>query len=414
MQKFHTTTLTSKFIKYLLLKTPLPIYSFIEEGGVMVENNYYIYHGRVYRCKRTGVFMGSYKYPTGQLCCSEVVYCSNSLKVTDSYDCVYYGKRLAEYDIVDLYEEGVPISGVTEDFMSTRGFYDADTHKKLGDYLRFLRSTYDLDLMSLYNCFCNLYVDNIDLSSNRLEERKNTKYKVTLVPAKFNRTYTIAMNSDSPIYIKPVLYDGKLIRDSNGKFVYDNKYTSIKKLGYTTFTQPFNLSIGNTDPEAQALEKRLFLAIQIPVTISTPIVVLEGEFKNHNSVQVYDNKIFTSTIEPYVNKVLTSKASLLNLPPTSVQLDTSPTFSDRLIEYLVRHTIDCREPLSENIIRVTDAFGHKVGYEGSWSTELRGKIFSAYMELQNIKQEFYFEDILGYIDKDIEDALNKEVLKYGR
>jgi hypothetical protein len=268
--------------------------------------------------------------------------------------------------------------------------------------------------MSLYNCFCNLYVDNIDLSSNRLEERVNTKYKVTLVPAKFNRTYTIAMNSDSPIYIKPVLYDGKLIRDSRGKFIYDNKYTSITKLGCSTFNQPFNLSIGNTDPDAQALEKRLFLAIQIPVTVSTPIVVLEGEFKNHNSTQIYDCKMFSSSIESCVNKLLTSKVSLLNLPPASIQLDTSPPFSDRLMEYLIRHTIDCRETVSENIIRVTQAFGHQVGYEGSWSTELRGKIFSKYMDLRNKKSEFCYEDILGYVDKDIEDALNKEALKYGR
>jgi hypothetical protein len=379
----------------------------------MVANNYYVYHGRIYKCTRTGIFMGSHKYHTGHLYCSEVVYCSNDLRVTDKL-LKYNGRRLAQYDIVELYEEGSTVPGVTEDFMSTRGYYDSDTHMKLGDYLRLLRSMYDIDLMSLYNCYCNLYVDNIDLSSEKLMEGRNHKYKITLVPVKFNRTYTVAMNTDFPVFMKPVLYDGKLIRNADGDFVYNNKYTSIKKINHATFSQPFNVTISNTDSEAQALERNLYLAIQIPTSVLTPIVVLEGEFSNYNSEQFYDVGMFNWSIEPYVNSVLVSKASLLNTPKESSQLDNSPTFSDRLVEYLVRHTIDNRETLSENIIRVTDAFGHQVGYEGSWSTELRGKIFSAYMKLQHIKEEFCYEDILGYIDKDVEDALNKGVLKYVR
>ena len=414
MQKFYDTTLVSKFIKYLLLSTPLPIYSYIEDGGIMVENNYYIYHGRLYKCTRTGVFMGSHKYPEGHLCCSEVVYCSNDLRITDSYKCVYSGKRLARYDIVDLYKEGSTVPGVTEDFMSTRGFYDPTTHKKLGDYLRLLKSMYDLDLMSLYNCYCDLYVTNIDLSKNKLREAENPDYKTTLVPVKFNKTYTIAMNVDSPVYIKPVLYDGKLIRNNKGKFVYNNKYTSIKKMSHMSFSQPFNLTIQNTDSEAQSLERHLYLAIQMPVTLATPIVVLEGEFKNHNSTQIFDNKLFQYTIEPYINGILVSKCSLLDLSWKDIKLDSSPTFSDRLVEYLIGHTIDCREPLSENIERVTDSFEHQVGHSGSWSTELRGKLFTKYMELHDKKDEFCYADILGYVDKDIEDALNKGVLKYGR
>lgn len=414
MQKFYTTTLVSKFIKYILLSTPLPICSFIEDGGVMVENNYYVYHGRIYRCTRTGIFMGSHKYPMGHLCCSESVYCSNDLVVTDSHECVYFGKRLAQYDIVELYKEGSTMPGITEDFMSTSGSYDPSTHRKLGDYLRLLKSMYDLDLMSLYNCYCNLYVNNIDLSQNRLKDGTNPKYKVTIVPIKFNKTYTIALNTDSPVYIKPVLYDGKLIRNSGGDFVYNNKCTEIKKMGHISFNQPVNLSVYNTDSEAQSLEKHLYLAIQMPITASTPIVVLEGEFKNYNSTHIYDSKMFTHTIEPYINNLLVGKCSLLSKPQYGQKADSSPLFSDRLVEYLVGHTIDSRDLITENVERVTESFESQVGYGGSWGTELRAKIFTTYMEMQKKKDEFCYEDILGYVDKDIEDALNKGALKYGR
>ena len=87
------------------------------------------------------------------------------------------------------------IVGLTESFLSTSGQYDMDTHRKLGDYLRLLRSVYGLDLMPLYNCFNNYFVDNVDLSSGNLSSNGNSHYRVTLVPIKFNKDYTITMNS---------------------------------------------------------------------------------------------------------------------------------------------------------------------------------------------------------------------------
>jgi hypothetical protein len=66
----------------------------------------------------------------------------------------------------------------------------------------------------------------------------------------------------------------------------------------------------------------------------------------------------------------------------------------------------------ENVERVTDTFGYHLGHDGVWSSELRCKLFDAYMKLKDIRDEFCYEDILGYVDKDIEDALNKGVLRY--
>lgn len=413
MHKFFETTLVSKFIKYLLMVTPLPMCSFLNDYDIMVEGSHYIYNGKIYRCTKTGIFKGSNIELMDYLYCSDSVYCSDDLYVTDGL-VKYGGKRLAKYEVVDLYTEGKDIIGFTEEFVSSKGYYDSDTHRKLGDYLRLIKSMYGLDLMSLYNCFCNIYVDNVDLSSGKLQEKINKKYKTTLVPIKFNRTYTILFNTTSPTFIKPVLYDGKLIRNTKGKFVYDNVYTSMTKVSSALISTPMYITVSNTDREAQLLEKHLYLAIQMSVTNNTPIIVLEGKVIRDHSTNVYDERIFTQATVPNMNDVFKSKSSLMSsIKNTLVGNSEVLPFSDRLIEYLIGHAIDCREEFSENVSRVTDAFGYSYGYGGSWSPQLRGQLFSKYMKLKDKRPDLNYEDILGYVDKDIEDALNRGYLRYG-
>lgn len=413
MQEFFKSTIIAKFIKYLLMVTPLPNVSYLSDYDVMVENNFYLYHGHIYKCTQTGIFNGSDIEYKNHLVCSETLYCDNNLLCTDGL-IPYGGKRLAKYKIVEDYLEGQDIIGITELFNSTTSYYDIETHIKLGDYLRLLRSMYGLDLMSLYNCYANYFVDNVDISGGKLKEATNQNYKVTLVPVKFNHTYTITLSTSSTAFIKPVIYDGRLIRDpQNDGFIYDNSYTTITKLSAQTLNNPVYINIANTDPQAQALEKHLYLAIQLPKNNNTPITVLEGEFRNYYQLSDYDFKVFSYAIESDLNKLFLSKSSLLK-KTKSLNLDTRVApFSDRLIEYLVGHTIDVREELSENVKYVTDTFGYRYGYEGSWEPSLRGKLFDNYMKWKDKKPHLNFEDILGYVDKDIEQALLKGYVAYG-
>jgi hypothetical protein len=96
---------------------------------------------------------------------------------------------IAAFTEVGTYNTEKSILGLTDNFVSTSNSYDSETHSRLGDYLRLLRSVYKLDLMSLYNCFNNKFVDNIDMSSGRLSGYGNSGYNVTIVPIKFNKKY---------------------------------------------------------------------------------------------------------------------------------------------------------------------------------------------------------------------------------
>ena len=52
-QKFFTNTIESKFIKYLLSKTPLPLYPTISDGDYMVKDCIYIYRTSIIKCKKS-------------------------------------------------------------------------------------------------------------------------------------------------------------------------------------------------------------------------------------------------------------------------------------------------------------------------------------------------------------------------
>lgn len=402
MQKFYTTTLECKFIKYLLSVTPLPLVSYIQDNDVMINNNYYLYGNNILKCTQTGLFRPDradvYDYLTvsNLLCCRD-----GDLVVTDK-TMLNGGVTLATYTIASDYTFGQHINGMTETFLSTTGYYDSETHRKLGDYLRLIKYTQGVDLMSLYNCFCNKYVEDVDLSSGYLEDSHNSRYKVTLVPVKFNKTYTIAIDSSTPIYIKPIIYKNGLLKDTTNCYIYDNELNPVSKINYSSYRNPFTYRVFNYEEEPQKYENSLYLAIQIPKNNQSLITVLEGTYDNHNYEKVFDNLMYTNSNIETINNILTSAPSLL----TKTQ-QSQYTYSDKLISYLLENTIDDREMVGENVERVYNSLGIHHNFKGMWDVSLRGELYRRYMRLGKTRDELNYYDILGYVDSDIENAINK-------
>ncbi len=64
---------------------------------------------------------------------------------------------------VQAYIPGQDYNNLTDNYMSNVNYYSSDVHERLGEYLRFYRDYYNINLMSLYNCFSNRYIDKFSL-----------------------------------------------------------------------------------------------------------------------------------------------------------------------------------------------------------------------------------------------------------
>lgn len=404
MQLFYKTTLESKFIKYILSITPLPLVSYIQDNDIMIKDNYYLYRNHILKCTRTGLFRGGRADVYDYLTVSNLVYCNEDITVTDK-PILYGGARLATYDLIQTYTFGENIKGLTETFISTKTYYDGETHRRLGDYLRLVYATQGINLMSLYNCFCNKFVEDVDISNGYLEEGNNPKYKVTLIPVRFNRTYTIAIDSDTPIYLKPVIYKDGLLKNVDKEYIYNGDSNKVLKMGCSKYKQPFTYRVLNYDKEPQSYENCLYLAIQLPKNNESLITVLEGIYDNYNYDKIFDNKMYRTSDYEVINKTLTSSVSLLQQVGKKQY-----TYSDKLITYLLQNTIDDREMIGENITRVQETLGIYPQFKGVWDIDLRGLLYKKYIELRKSHDELNYQDILGYVDVDIENALNKGFL----
>lgn len=467
MQSFYNTTLVTKFIKYLLSNTPIPQYSFISENQQMNEGCLYTYKNSVLYCTKSGRFTGL----NGQLTETDHLYVEEALKSNDPFNLEgiqnkdnqhmtdYYkyappaniltegwmavvegdpdnsGEYVsqavtplattdsvvnikvytpAEFRIVSTFLPNVHTPGITQQYVSNVSYYDPDTHRWLGEYLRLLKNMYNLDLMGLYNCFNYKIVSDITLTntvSGNVMGALNTKKKVILVPIKFNKTYTIAVESDIPVQLCSVFYNKGLVMDTkaqNSLTCALNETLTIKN--NAQFSIPFTYSSGNTQPELQKYERYLYLAIQLSQTNTSTIVVLEGDYSCNSAQNIADTRGLrkgTSTTER-LSSMMTSSLSLLSLNDGKQH-----PFADRLIEYLCRNTIDTREKIDENVSSVISQLGNFItDYDGQWSNELRYTLYDRYMSLKN-KDFLNKKDILGYVDKDIENALRKGYLKNG-
>lgn len=287
----------------------------------------------------------------------------------------------------------------TYNYISNTSYYDSQTHKHLGDFLRYIQSSTGVNLMPFYNCFNYLQLSGFSLSQDGILDGNIDGYKLVAIPIKFYRTYTIAIDSDAEVLIKPIIYSNGLLNDLN----VSDKIPGVKNVGVLRFNNPIKYSIKdemqdftniNNQLYSMGYEKYLYLAIQLPINNTSSIVVIEGDYTKQPSqivINVGDGE--------YDN--LFSKLSLLKINDGNIY-----AFSNRLIEYLLLNVINSYSDSDKAIEWVQCKLG--LNKTGIWSNNIKSTAFYNYMNKSKGNYGSLY-DITGYIDKDVENFLNKGV-----
>lgn len=235
----------------------------------------------------------------------------------------------------------------------------------------------------------------------------NSNFKVAQIPIKYNQTYTIAMDSNSEVTLQPaILKNGRFVYTYNSDKVRINLTEQLKvkpiTKNKTLFKQPFTYRVDlfEDSPNSKMLEineKNLYLLIQVPSTLNTSLVVLEGDYTlSDNCKKVYDMQELNRLTPAQKNDLFISTLSLLRFNSKS-----SYAFSNRLIEYLTLNVINHLDDIDQNIIRVQEA--NNLYYlpdvsRGAWSDYMRAYYFNKMMKINKVQHI----DLTGFIDKDTE------------
>lgn len=348
------------------------------------------------------------------------------------------------------YSYGQKILNYTKNLKIQNTIYDSYTHEYLGDYLRFHRDFANINLMPLYNCFSNRACPDLDLAfdvGNNYtaifktdQSFTNTLYKYYMVPVKFFKNYTIAIESESSIEVCCCIYDEY--------YNEDDDLINIPKLTYQCFSdlqfktpvlysklQNLNSLLANTDNDLCQYEDSLKLILKIPATNKSSIVILEGNYTTYNDSiakptyttneagKTVANAFLKETNKTVINyEKLATCDFLIDKLITPLQLLRTNTgesypFADRLVEYLVGNAITVNETIQDNIIRAKTVIAANcnpyikaiVAEDGIWEPILQCLVYDYINEKQNTNDVNH--DILGFIDKDAEKWYTAAVLK---
>mgnify|MGYP004536598609 CR=1 FL=1 len=294
------------------------------------------------------------------------------------------------------------------------GIYDSSCHKYLGDFLRFIRDYLEIDLMGLYNCFAN-------------EILVDSQYKYIIIPVKHNTNYTVAFDGKDYDYL--FTYENKLekiaanFKDNN----YKNKPSSGYKTRTSTFLSPFLLTslIGEDMLITEGVNagKKIYscfkeqlykLVIRVKVTDNPTITVLEGDYTKAKQEFAPICANFEKGVD-YSNVNLNNYLSDLQLLDFHLgQKDISYPFADKLLEYLTGIAITPDDLISQNIIDAKTKFNSKFDFpvipiDGKFTTNDRLRYLDLFSRSKYWNKKTY--DLLGYIDKEIEECLDDETLK---
>ena len=421
-QKFYTDTIIGRFIKHLLSVEKIPYLNIVSDYDILIKDCLYIYKNYVIKCVTTGKLSVS---PTEELYPSDKLYPSVVLFPNS-------GEQLAQFKVIRFLNSQQD-KRFSYSYMSTKNYYDSETHRFLGEYLRFLKGMYHLDLMPFYNCYNQDLIDNIQLRkdtanvilypneklypSNYLKPGVNrqsvttyelseteTSTKVLCIPIKFNKTYTIAIECNSSVILRGViLSNNHLVKDSKSTNTYladhSDLVASYRVKQFTRFSEPFTYSIHTASPLLYKQEKNLRLLIQLPASNRSSITVLEGDYTKLDTVN-------TTNTEKGTVRIYNIFKNLSLLQSNTYE---SYAFSDRLIEYLLQNVICNQDGLTGNISRAQIALRSvDKEFDSLFDSNCALGVWDNYTSnavsrfIDNCSEKYYLLDQDGNINKDVE------------
>jgi hypothetical protein len=337
----------------------------------------------------------------------------------------FYWRRSSEL----FYESSKKTNGLTRSLNSPGAQYDNLTHEYLGEYLRFFRDYYNVNLMSLYNCFNNKVCNNIYFTfplNSSVEVEKSARvrttfqandaeYKIYAIPVKLFSEYTIAIDCNQGIELFCGFYNTVLDTSAKAEELAAKTYV---KTGQTLFNQPFlynKLNVThwpisadyNTAGDQVRLvadtftrwdivnrEQDLKLFIKIPTSCKSSITILEGDYRGFNNARYYvvNGEWQYSQNHSVLNfNTKTDKIDLNSYsfkPISKLQLlafntGESYPFADRLIEYLIGSAITPTEDIPDNIKRAQQVMVQNKNYfriEGIWENKMQNILYDYIMK----------------------------------
>ena len=321
---------------------------------------------------------------------------------------------------------------LTKKLNLTNDLYDSYTHRYLGEYLRFIKDYFDFNLMSMYNCY-----------DNTIENYNNKKYLV--IPIKYNKNYSIFCNSDKKItYVitnntNPDL--GRLFnrnKEDNKDIKEEIKHVPKQNNKSCIVIEPYSFN----NLEDFFKEDNLRLIIETNIENENPIVILEGDYSNYkpytNIIQanyerkkedkfIYKGYINGQNANSPINRSYEYSDDYYNYYNDSIQTsnfqlieklkvdNNNYPIADRLIEYLIGNVITDLDRISKNIIDAKTKLNYRYyNYPKGELNKIDGKftIMDRFKMLEVINKNIYYrtnkEDLLGYVDKDVEGVLDDE------
>ena len=385
MHKFFENTVQSKYIKALLQNSYIPNIETLSRNDTAIEGRRYILKRRIYECTKTGFYL-----------------CGDPETEADF-------KYISEFDFGRYYPK------ITRNYISNTDYYDSDTHERLYDFLRIYKDILGINLLPFYNIYSNKYTTNINIT--RDEKGKGVVYqknykdvKLLKIKIRFNRTYTLAIDCNSEVWTAPVFLNKDnlfTVLDPGGNEIsitdsFINEKDYVTRYTNLNFSQPVTFRIESTNNDFIKYEPYLYLVVKLPINNKSSITVLEGDFTNISKKPVINMQYINSEIDnENLNGVLISNLSLLQL-----NTGISYPYANRLVEYLLFNPITEYDTLTGNIVRVQKSSYGINGLsitEGSWNNYLRAKLFDLCINDDSTRQI----DLNGYVDKDIENYLNK-------